>query len=209
MAAQQTFNTCRNIWAVGRNYGEHAKELGHQAPSSSTDPMIFLKAGSSLVAPGASFALPAFSGDVHHELEVAFRFDKNLNLTEISLALDLTARDVQNRLKAQGHPWSLAKTFRASCPIGPFVTIPQGLNLEDIHFTLHVNSELRQKGHTRDMIHPVEKLRAYVLERFPVEPGDILLTGTPVGVARLHPGDRLEAEIAGVVKTNWQVTANG
>lgn len=198
-------NICANIWAVGRNYGEHAKELGNQIPAAGAEPMIFLKAGSTIVANGEKFELPAFSNDVHHELEVALRFGPNLDFTEITLALDLTARDVQARLKNLGHPWTLAKSFRASCPLGPFVSITKELNLQNLEFSLRVNGQLRQSGNTKDMIHSAENLRRYVVERFPVQPGDLLLTGTPAGVSALHSGDQLEAELKGLLKASWSV----
>jgi acylpyruvate hydrolase len=193
----------QNIWAVGRNYVEHAKELGNQVSSSNEDPMIFLKAGSSIVPNEGRFALPKFSSDIHHECEVAFRFGPHLNFDEMTIALDLTARDVQTKLKTAGHPWTLAKSFKASCPIGPFIKFsgdPQAL-----HFILKVNGEIRQSGQTSDMVHSVEKLRLYVLDRFPVVPGDLLLTGTPKGVALVKPGDRIEAEIEGLLKATWNV----
>lgn len=196
----------RNIWAVGRNYGEHAKELGNAVPTPAGDPMIFLKAGSSIVENGETFRLPHFSQDVHHELEVALRFGPQMEWSEITLALDLTARDVQARLKAQGHPWTLAKSFQSSCPLGPLVSIPAGCDLQNLEFELRVNGAIRQKGHTSDMIHSIENLRRYVLEHFPVVEGDLLLTGTPAGVAALRTGDRIEAKIQGLVEAQWQVT---
>lgn len=196
----------RNIWAVGRNYVEHAKELGHAVVSGdSSEPMIFLKAGTCLVEPDASFRLPSFSSDVHHEVEVALRFGPGLRFTEITVALDLTARDIQTKLKTQGHPWTLAKSFQASCPIGRLQKIPDGLDLGRLKFALKVNGEVRQKGHTSEMIHSAEALRHYVIERFPVIEGDLLLTGTPAGVGPLRPGDHLEAEITGLVRASWRV----
>lgn len=198
----------RNIWAVGRNYGEHAKELGNAAPAAAAEPIIFLKAGSSVVSSnddsrGAIFRLPPFSQNVHHEVEIAFRFDSHLEFDALTVAIDLTARDLQDRLKSQGHPWTLAKSFRNACLIGPLIACPQGLDPQNIRFTLKINGELRQSGHTQDMIHSVEKLRRYVTERFPVAEGDLLLTGTPAGVGPVATDDRLEAEIPGLVKANW------
>ena len=195
-----------NIWAVGRNYADHAKELANQVPQSSENPMIFLKAGSSIVEE-ASFALPAFSNDIHHELEIALQFDHTLHFSHLTLALDLTARDIQEKLKQKAHPWTLAKSFRSACPIGPLLPIPTGLDLQNLRFTLKVNGRIRQSGSTRDMIFGAETLRQYVVERFPVMPGDLLLTGTPAGVARLKPGDSLEGEITDHLKTSWQVRA--
>ncbi len=193
----------QNIWAVGRNYVEHAKELGNESPRGDDDPIIFLKAGSSIVPNEGRFKLPKFSSDIHHECEVAFRFGPSLNFEEMTLAIDLTAREVQTKLKSAGHPWTLAKSFKSSCPIGPFVKVAE--NPQAIQFILKVNGEIRQRGQTGDMVHTVEKLRLYVIDRFPVVPGDLLLTGTPKGVARLMPGDRLEAEISDVLKAIWHV----
>lgn len=183
----------RNIWAVGRNYAAHAKELGHMV---TTKPMIFLKAGSS-----ATFSrdIPLWTGskDIHHELEIALRFgsipDANgkLQFDGAAVGLDLTARDIQGELKKNGHPWTLAKSFRHSCPVSAMVAIPA--TVPHFKFELTVNGEIRQRGDTRDMIFDFETLRNYVFDSFPVEPGDLLLTGTPEGVAALKPGDHANA----------------
>ncbi|MCM2281364.1 MAG: fumarylacetoacetate hydrolase family protein [Bdellovibrionaceae bacterium] len=195
------------IWAVGRNYADHAKELGHTAPAASGEPMIFLKAGACAVASGQDIRLPDWSTDVHHECEIALRLGADLRFSDLALALDLTARDAQVRLKAAGHPWTLAKSFRDSCPLGrpvPLSSLPGGPSaLLELRFTLKVNGQLRQVGHTKDMIFPPETLLTYILERFPVRPGDWLLTGTPAGVARIESGDRLEAEIEGLCREAW------
>ncbi len=195
----------RNIWAVGRNYGEHAKELGNAVPVAADEPMIFLKAGSTIVASGSAFSFPTFTDDIHHECEIAFRFDDRLRFSQMTIALDLTARDVQAKLKASGHPWTLAKSFRDSCPLGRLVAIPEGTDLQTLKFFLDVNGKRRQTGLTSDMIHSVEKLRVYLIERFPVCAGDLLLSGTPKGVAQLKKGDHLSAEIEGFVQAQWRI----
>lgn len=195
----------RNIWAVGRNYVEHAKELGHAVPATSADPMVFLKAGSTVVDNGCAFALPRFTDEVHFECEIAFQFDERLQFSKMTVALDLTARDLQTKLKAAGHPWTLAKSFRASCPLGPLVAISADTDLQSLKFWLDVNGERRQTGATSDMIHSVEKMRTFLIDRFPVCPGDLLLSGTPKGVAKLGRGDRLAAEIEGFVRAEWRV----
>lgn len=197
----------RNIWAVGRNYKAHAKEMGAAVP---TKPMIFLKAGST-----ATFQrdVPLFSAskDIHHELEIALRFgatadsEGRLTFDGAAIALDLTARDIQAELKANAHPWTLAKSFRKSCPLSSMIALPaneSGASTKEIQsesnvphfkFELKVNGETRQRGDTRDMIFDFETLRRYVCDHFPVEPGDLLLTGTPEGVAALKPGDTATA----------------
>ncbi|CAN5682114.1 fumarylacetoacetate hydrolase family protein [soil metagenome] len=183
----------RNIWAVGRNYAAHAKELGNTVPAK---PMIFLKAGSSATL---LRDIPLWSGskDIHHELEIALRFgnvpDANgkLQFDGAAVGLDLTARDIQTDLKANSYPWTLSKSFRHSCPISAMVAIPA--KVPHFKFELIVNGDVRQKGDTHDMIFDFEALRNYVFDNFPVEPGDLLLTGTPEGVAALNPGDKASA----------------
>lgn len=183
----------RNIWAVGRNYKAHAKEMGSAVPAK---PMIFLKAGS---AASQQRDIPLYSGskDVHHELEIALRFgstadsEGRLQFDGAAVALDLTARDIQAELKANAHPWTLAKSFKYSCPLSAMVALPS--EIPHFKFELTVNGETRQKGDTHDMVFDFETLRKYVVDNFPVEPGDLLLTGTPEGVAALKPGDKASA----------------
>lgn len=203
-AAAGTFN----IWAVGRNYADHANELGNAVPVPTGEPMIFLKAGSCAVPSGRDFFLPGWSQDIHHECEIALKFGgSSLEFTEFTIALDLTARDAQSRLKAAGHPWTLAKSFTDSCPMGapvPLSRLAGGVRgLEDLVFTLKVNGQLRQTGDPGDMIFKPEALREYVTKRFPVRDGDWLLTGTPAGVAKVQDDDVLEAEIPGHVRAVW------
>ena len=202
----------QNIWAVGRNYAEHIRELGNaDAKAPPKNPMIFLKAGSCRVANHASFTLPSFSSDIHHEVEIALRFGPKLKIDAFTIALDLTARDTQNILKAASHPWTLAKSFKNSCPLGDWHLLktedePSAhKELAELHFSLKVNGELRQKAQVSEMIFSMQKVCDYVRDNFPVLPGDVLLTGTPSGVAAIKPGDLLEAEITHFVKATWKV----
>ena len=197
----------RNIWAIGRNYRDHAKEMGAELPKK---PLVFLKAGSTLTT---LRDVPLFAGskDIQHEVEIALRFgstpDSNGHFLfdGAAVALDLTARDLQTEAKAGGLPWTAAKSFPHSCPISAMM----GLSEEVPHFRfeLEVNGEPRQKGDSRNMIFDFEMLRTYVQKNFPVEPGDLLLTGTPQGVAALKPGDkaiaRLEASTSQKIRMEW------
>lgn len=192
----------RNIWAVGRNYAEHAKELGNEIPS---EPMIFLKAGSTAMVAAKEIQLPDWVTDVHHEVELALRFDENLQISEACIALDLTERDKQNKLKAKGHPWTLAKSFTGSCPLSNFFAVTDLEELKNLNITLKVNSEISQNGNTSQMIFPLEKLVEYVKKHFPVVAGDLLLTGTPSGVGPIKEGDILEAQLAEKMKHTWKV----
>jgi len=191
----------RNVWAIGRNYAEHAKELGNAIP---TEPLIFLKAGSSVVQK-PEITLPEWSQEVHHEVELALRFDDQFKITQAAVALDLTERHFQNLLKAKGSPWTLAKSFTGSCPLSSFFPVHSLAELKALDISLKVNSELRQQGNTRQMIFSLEEQIGYVRKHFPVCPGDLLLTGTPSGVGPLRRGDFLEAEIHGKIKQIWKM----
>ncbi len=191
----QTSHEIRNVWAVGRNYGAHAKEMGSDLPSK---PMIFLKAGSTVTFE-SDVTLYRGSADIHHEIEIALRFGKKpdanglLEFDRVALALDLTARDLQTELKKESHPWTLAKSFRESCPMSAALEISNPP--PRFEFELVVNGERRQRGDTKNMLFNFEELRVYVLAAFPVVPGDWLLTGTPEGVGPLKPGDHATAAL--------------
>lgn len=193
----------RNIWAVGRNYADHAKELGNELPS---EPMIFLKAGSTATENTEFINLPPWTQDVHHEVELALRFDDTLQISSAAVALDLTERTRQNQLKAKGHPWTLAKSFAQSCPLSKFFPVKMVSELQALEIQLKINGEVRQHGFTSQMIFPLEQLIDFVKFHFPVMPGDLLLTGTPAGVGPIKKGDVLEAELVTKIKHRWVVS---
>lgn len=179
----------RNIWAVGRNYAEHAKEMKAEVPQS---PMFFLKAGSCLTF-GETIMLPTWSNDVHYELEVALLVDENLNFSHVTLALDLTARDAQSAAKAKGLPWTLAKSFTGACPLGKWIPLSDVPNMNSFKFTLTKNGNTVQSGTYEDMIFKPDSLLKHVKNFYPILPYDIILTGTPEGVGPVKAGDRLKA----------------
>ncbi len=176
-----------SIWAVGRNYARHAKELGNAVP---TEPVIFLKSSACLVK-GEEIVLER-KREVHYELELAFLLSEEAKLLAFALALDLTDRKLQNQLKEKGLPWTLAKSFKNSCPISPFVALPAHLGA-DFSISLEINGSIRQKGQLADMLFQPQELASYIKERLPILDGDILLTGTPSGVGILKEGDELLA----------------
>ena len=193
------------ILCIGRNYAAHAEELGNEVPS---EPLVFLKPASALVATGGTVRLPPQSEDVHHELElvaVIGTAGKDIapeaaldHVAAYALGLDLTARDVQSRAKAKGHPWSIAKGFDTFAPLGPLASAadvgdPQALEIE-----LTVDGETRQKGTTDRMLFPVATLVAYLSGIFTLEPGDLVYTGTPEGVGPLAPGQSLRCTGTGL-----------
>ncbi len=167
--------------------------------------MIFLKAGSSLNHEQV-ITLPNWSDDVHHELELAYLIDKNLNFSHMTLALDLTARDKQSEAKKAGAPWTLAKSFSGACPIGKWVAIQ---NREHLNFQLLKNEQIVQNGRASDMIFNPEILLNYLKKHFPVMENDILLTGTPAGVGPCKKGDLLIAKLKNdnnpILTCHWNV----
>jgi 2-keto-4-pentenoate hydratase/2-oxohepta-3-ene-1,7-dioic acid hydratase in catechol pathway len=189
---------------VGRNYAAHAKELGNVVPDA---PILFLKPSTSIVPLSPSFSIPSDRGSCHHETEIAVLIGQTISKIDLKdvpaaiagygLALDLTLRDLQNQLKKQGYPWEVAKAFDGACPLSPFMKPEQLGDVYHAEFTLTVNGEPRQQGLTDDMITPVYELIAYISQIFTLEAGDIVLTGTPEGVAALATGDQLVLSVVG------------
>jgi len=189
------------ILCVGRNYSEHAKELGNAVPEN---PIIFSKPDTALLKNGEDFYLPSFSNDVHHEVELVIKINKvgkkiqekfaRNYFSEIGLGIDFTARDVQSELKAKGLPWELAKAFDGSAPIGNFINI-ENMDLKNIDFSLQKNGQVVQKGNTAQMIFSFEQIVSFVSQYFTLKVGDLIYTGTPAGVSQVNIGDKLEGFI--------------
>jgi len=186
------------IFCIGRNYADHAKEMNSAPPSQ---PLVFMKPSTALLPYGQSFYLPDFSDNIHYELEVVVkikeqgkRISKSKvwdHLGDISLGIDFTARDLQAKCKAAGHPWEIAKSFDYSAAIGKWVSIEKE-HFRDIQFVLEKNGEQVQSGLTKYMIFGIEELIVYISHRFTLQKGDLIYTGTPAGVGQLFSGDVLE-----------------
>ena len=187
------------IIAIGRNYAEHAKELNNPVPSV---PVIFMKPDTALLKDNKPFYHPDFSQDVHHEIEIVLKISKegkNINekfasgyFEEIGLGIDFTARDIQSRHKEKGLPWELAKSFDNSAPVSNFLPKSNFANLYDLNFHLDINGQVRQQGNTKDLLFSFEKILAFVSGYITLKKGDLIFTGTPVGVSKVNIGDRLE-----------------
>ncbi|MDC1067670.1 fumarylacetoacetate hydrolase family protein [Candidatus Kapabacteria bacterium] len=183
---------------MGRNYSEHAKEMGSKVEA---EPLVFFKPSSSLIQNPNEVILPNFSEEVHHEVELFFQVSKDVHqirknevsnfIEGIGIGVDFTARDLQKIAKDGGKPWSLAKGFYQSAPISD---VSSQLNfLENFDLELKVNGKTKQKGNTKDMIWGIPDLLVYLSNRFYLNAGDIIFTGTPKGVAKVEKGDRIEA----------------
>ncbi len=188
------------IICVGRNYAAHAAELNNPVEAN---PVIFMKPDTALMQPRLPFFYPSFSNDIHYETELVVKINKvGKNIAkkfahryydEVSLGIDFTARDLQSKLKSKGLPWELAKAFDGSAPVGSFIS-KESLNpIQDLHFSLFINGEIRQKGHTALMLFTVDKIIEFVSSYITLKKGDLLFTGTPEGVGPIKKNDLLEA----------------
>ena len=187
------------IFCIGRNYVDHAKELGNVVPK---EPLIFMKPPTALLINNKPFYHPDFSENIHYECEIVLKIGKNGKniaerfapnyIKEIGLGIDFTARDIQQKLKEKGHPWEIAKGFNGSAVIGDFVPVEKFENLENINFHLTKNQEKVQTGNTKDMIFKFSKLISHLSKYFLIHQGDYIYTGTPAGVGKIEIGDRLE-----------------
>lgn len=185
------------IICIGRNYVNHISELGNEKPE---EPVVFLKPDTALLKE-ADFYLPEFSNDVHHEIEVVVKINKvgkyiepkfaHKYYNEISVGIDFTARDIQQKLKEKGLPWEKAKAFDDSAVVGDFIPIAD-FDVDNLEIELLKNGISQQRGNTSQMIWKINELIAYVSQYFTLKTGDLIFTGTPSGVSRVETDDILE-----------------
>ena len=197
--------TIGKIACLARNYAEHARELGNETPAA---PVLFMKPASSVIGDGDTVQIPAYSQECHYEVELALLIGKearNVTADEAlehvagyGVAIDMTLRDVQNGLKAKGLPWEIAKGFDTACPLSDFVPATAVADPHALNLKLAVNGEVRQDGCSADMIHRIPQIIAHISAIFALEPGDVILTGTPAGVGPVRAGEVMTAEIATV-----------
>jgi len=202
----------RKVVAVGRNYADHAKELGNAVP---TKPLLFMKPASCYITAGQPIEIPLGCSELHHEIELGAIINKTCKRVQedkamsyvggYCLALDMTARDFQNEAKAKGHPWTMAKMFDTSLPVSDFIPTSSIPDPANVNLWCKVNNELRQKGCTKDMIFSLPVLISYISQYFTLEEGDLILTGTPAGVGPVKSGDVITGGIPGVVDISFSV----
>lgn len=191
------------IICIGRNYSEHAKELGNEAPK---EPLFFLKPDSAILPKRVPFYIPEFTKDLHFEVELLVKINRvgkhieerfaNTYYDKIGLGIDFTARDLQNECKTKGLPWEKAKAFDGSAVIGnEFIDKSEFESVQNIQFSLNKNGEQVQLGNSNDMMFSIDKIVSYVSQFFTLKIGDIIYTGTPAGVGPVKIGDRLEGFI--------------
>jgi len=190
---------------LARTYKKHAKEMESEVTE---DPILFLKPTSSVISNGESIVFPEMSKCLHHEIELGViisKKGKNISKEKAldyvlgyCLCLDITARDIQSEAKKNGWPWSIAKGFDTFAPISNVVLKNDDVDPNDLDLSLKVNSEIRQKSNTKNMVFSVEKIIEYVSGIMTLEPGDLIMTGTPEGVGEITKGDILEAQLGSI-----------
>jgi 2-keto-4-pentenoate hydratase/2-oxohepta-3-ene-1,7-dioic acid hydratase in catechol pathway len=192
------------IICIGRNYLDHAKELGNKIPTS---PLFFLKPDTAIQPKGHPFFIPDFSNNIHFEVELVVKISKNgKNIDEkfahkyydeIGIGIDFTARDIQEDCKKNGLPWEKAKGFDGSAQISNEFINKKSLKLEDIDFSLKLNNSLMQKGNSKNMIFSFDQIISYISKYYTLRAGDLIYTGTPSGVGKVEIGDSLSCFING------------
>lgn len=189
---------------IGRNYTDHIKELSNERPD---EPVVFIKPDSAVLPKEQDFYIPEFSNDVHHEVEVLVKIKKvgkhiderfaHTYYDEVGLGIDFTARDLQAKLKEKGLPWEKAKGFDGAAVVGKWLPKSNFGDLNDLNFSLLKNGVEVQKGNTSLMLWKIDEIISYVSRFFMLKKGDIIFTGTPVGVGRVSPNDYLSGLLEG------------
>jgi len=200
------------IICIGRNYAEHAKEMNAAVPS---EPVFFLKPDTAIIKDNQAFYYPAFSTDIHHEVELVLKISKpgkNIGIDfaykyydEIGIGIDFTARDIQSKCKEKGLPWEKAKAFDGSAPLGKFINKEKIKDVNNINFSLKINNVLVQQGSTKDLLFSFDAVISYVSNFITLKTGDLIFTGTPSGVGPVKIGDILSASIENELLLNFEI----
>ncbi len=200
------------IICIGRNYVEHAKELGNEVPD---EPVVFMKPKSALLQAHTPFYYPEFTNELHYEAELVLRICKNGKYIQerhasnyyngITVGIDFTARDIQDEAKKKGLPWEKSKAFDNSAAVGKFADITPDLNKKNINFSLLKNKEVMQKGNSGSMIFSFDAIISHVSNYFSLNIGDIIFTGTPAGVGECVVGDELEVLLEDKTILNFEI----
>ncbi len=200
------------IFCIGRNYIDHAKELNNPVPS---EPLIFMKPSTALLVNNKPFYHPDYSDNIHYEGEIVLRVCKNGRSVQpefasryydaIAFGIDFTARDLQDKLKAKGQPWEIAKGFDRSAPISKFIPWSDLKNPKAIEFQLKKNGEVVQDGNTKDLIFSFDTIICHISRYFTLQTNDYIFTGTPAGVGPIAIGDVLEGFVEGTPMLNCRI----
>lgn len=206
------------IYCVGRNYAEHAKEMGFTGREA---PFFFMKPADAVVAPTGDAPVqmpyPSLTSNLHHEIELVVAIGKggkNIPASEAfahiwgyAVGLDMTRRDLQNEMKKQGRPWCIGKAFEYSAPIGPVTPAAQAGNIEQADIWLQVNGQDRQRSQIGQLIWNIAETIEHLSQAWELQPGDLIMTGTPEGVGAVQVGDLLEGGVTGLTPLRVSITA--
>lgn len=200
------------IYCIGRNYAEHAKEMGGELLA---EPVVFIKPATAHAMSGSKVPIPSYSNNMHHEVELVVVIGKDCNnvseseameyVSGYGVGIDFTLRDVQAKAKASGLPWATAKSFYSSAPVSNIVTIDSIADINNCHIELNVNGKLVQSSNTSDMQRSVPQLISYISHVFRLRKGDCIFTGTPQGVGQVVSGDKLEAKLDNLITLNIEI----
>ncbi len=200
------------IVCVGRNYAEHAKELGNEIPQK---PVVFLKPSSAVIFSGDNIIYPSFSNEMHHETELVLLIGNKVKEASIEeaensiiaygLGLDMTLRDIQNELKKKGQPWTIAKCFDTSAVLSEFILKENYQLTLDEEISLSVNGNIKQKEKLNLMLFKPAEIVQYISSLMTLEEGDLIYTGTPKGVSKVEKGDNLTANISNILELTCKI----
>jgi 5-carboxymethyl-2-hydroxymuconate isomerase len=200
------------ILCLGRNYAEHAREMGSETPET---PVVFLKPATAILKTGEKVKMPGFSREMHHEVELVVLIGRSgreiprerafEHVGGYGVGLDMTLRDVQANAKKKGLPWSVAKGFDTSAPVSPFVRKEDVADPHNLTLVLEVNGTVRQRSNTRNMVFGVDDIISYLSTVFTLEEGDLVFTGTPEGVGPVQSGDVLEATLEDLARCKVEI----
>jgi acylpyruvate hydrolase len=204
--------TYARIFCVGLNYLDHIRELSNTPPEK---PIIFMKPATCIVRPGDKIHFPKHGRELQHEVEIVVRIGREGKardekdalsfIDSLTVGLDLTLRDVQNRLMENGQPWEIAKAFDQSAPLGNFIPYNRAVDLNNISFGCRVNGEHRQQRNTGNLVFSIGMLLVELGRIWTLYPGDLIYTGTPSGVGFLKIGDTIEAESDLIGSFSWRI----
>ena len=203
------------VFCLGSNYSKHIDEMESKKPS---EPVVFMKPATAVIKDGDDIVIPSFSRNPQHEVELVVvigKKGKNIpvkraydHVLGYAVGMDITLRDIQQKAKEQGRPWTVAKGFDTSAPLSVVIKKENIENPHDLTLNLFVNDELRQSGNTKDMIFRIDEVISYISNIFTIERGDLIFTGTPEGVGRIKNGDIIKAEIFDFVSIGCRVKLN-
>lgn len=205
------------IYCVGRNFAEHAKEMGAEVPARGT-PVFFMKPADAVVTKGGDIPYPGMTNDLHHEVELVVALDRDADgiidrhsaldyVFGYGVGLDLTRRDLQNTAKEKRLPWDTSKGFDFSAPVSAIIPKKDIANLESLVLSLQINDVMRQRAPLSDMVFNVAEIIHELSKLYTLKAGDLIFMGTPSGVAALQPGDRFTASLEGLIDFHGNIAA--